>query len=216
MSLPDALLTLYPVLGGVPDAATVLDGIAPVSLPSGYMLFTEGQPCQGFPLVLKGSIRVYKQADNGREMPLYRVSPGESCIVTSSCLVAGVSYSARGVTEAPTDVLVLPAHAFADWLAYPAFRDYVLALFADRIGDLMQRVEEVAFHRLDARLAAALLGHGRFVHATHAQLANELGSVREMVSRLLKGFEVQGLVALSREQVEILDPAGLRRICEGR
>jgi CRP/FNR family transcriptional regulator len=216
MSLPDALLTLYPVLGGVPDAATVLDGITPIELPAGYLLFTEGQPCQGFPLVLSGAIRVYKQAENGREMPLYRVLSGESCIVTSSCLVSGVTYNARGITEAPTQVLVLPAQAFADWLAYPAFRDYVLALFADRIGDLMQRVEEVAFHRLDARLAGALLGHGRFVHATHAQLANELGSVREMVSRLLKGFEVQGLVALSREQVEILDPAGLRRICEGR
>jgi len=160
MSLPDALLTLYPVLGGVPDAATVLDGIAPVDLPARYLLFTEGQPCQGFPLVLSGAIRVYKQAENGREMPLYRVLPGESCIVTSGCLVSSVTYNARGVTDAPTQILVLPAHAFSDWLAYPAFRDYVLALFADRIGDLMQRVQEVAFHRLDARLAAALLGHG--------------------------------------------------------
>jgi CRP/FNR family transcriptional regulator len=89
-------------------------------------------------------------------------------------------------------------------------------LFADRIGDLMQRVEAVERDLFDARLAAALLGHGRLVHTTHAQLANELGSVREMVSRLLKGFEVQGLVALARERVEILDPAGLRRISEGR
>ena len=142
--------------------------------------------------------------------------PGESCIVTSGCLVSGVTYNARGVTDVPTQILVLPAHAFSDWLAYPAFRDYVLALFADRIGDLMQHVEEVAFHRLGARLAAALLGHGRLVHTTHVQLANELGSVREMVSRLLKGFEVQGLVALARERVEILDPAGWRRISEGR
>jgi CRP/FNR family transcriptional regulator len=80
--------------------------------------------------------------------------------------VSGVTYNARGVTDVPTQILVLPVHAFSDWLAYPAFRNYVLALFADRIGDLMQRVEEVALHRLDARLAAALLGHGRLVHTT--------------------------------------------------
>ncbi len=100
---------------------------------------------------------------------------------------------------------------FDEMLAEPAFRDFIFSLFSERMADLMQLVEEVAFHKLDQRLAALLLGKGRVVRASHQQLADELGSVREMVSRLLKRFEDQGLVRLGREQVEVLDPAGLRR-----
>ena len=101
---------------------------------------------------------------------------------------------------------------FEELIAEPAFRDFVFHLFSERIAELMQLVEEVAFRKLDQRLAGLLLGKGRLVHATHQQLADELGSVREMISRLLKGFAEQGLVRLAREQIEILDPAGLRRI----
>jgi CRP/FNR family transcriptional regulator len=101
---------------------------------------------------------------------------------------------------------------FDEVLAEPAFRDFVFALFSERMAELMQLVEEVAFRKLDQRLAALLLGKGRMLRTTHQQLADELGSVREMVSRLLKGFAEQGLVRLGREQVEVLDPAGLRRM----
>ena len=97
-------------------------------------------------------------------------------------------------------------------LGEAAFRDFVFALFSERMAELMQLVEEVAFRKLDQRLAALLLGKGRVVHVTHQQLADELGSVREMVSRLLKGFAEQGLVRLGREQVEVLDAAGLRKM----
>jgi CRP/FNR family transcriptional regulator len=96
-------------------------------------------------------------------------------------------------------------------LGEPAFRGFIFSLFSERLAELMQLVEEVAFHKLDQRLAALLLGKGRVVHISHQQLADELGSVREMVSRLLKRFEDQSLVRLGREQVEVLDPAGLRR-----
>ena len=105
---------------------------------------------------------------------------------------------------------------FDELLAEPAFRSFVFHLFADRIADLMQLIEEVAFHKLDQRLAAQLLGKGRILHTTHQQLADELGSVREIVSRLLKGFAAQGLVRLSREQIEILDPSGLRALSAGQ
>ena len=109
-------------------------------------------------------------------------------------------------------LMLLPRPVFEALLAEPAFRDFVFRLFADRISDLMQLIEEVAFRKLDQRLAALLLGKGRTLHVTHQQLADELGSVREIVSRLLKGFADQGMVRLAREQVEIVDPAGLRRI----
>ena len=107
---------------------------------------------------------------------------------------------------------LLPRPLFDEMLGEPAFRDFVFALFSERMAELMQLVEEVAFRKLDQRLAALLLGKGRLVHATHQQLADELGSVREMVSRLLKGFAEQGLVRLGREQVEVLDAAGLRKM----
>ena len=209
-----SLQALYPVLDALPPAlrAKVLEQAQTVSVPAGTVLFDERQPCQGFPFILAGGIRVLKPSASGRELPLYRVLPGESCIITSSCLLGHTDYNARGVTETDTTLVLLPRPIFDDLLDQPAFRDFVFHLFSERIADLMQLIEEVAFRKLDQRLAGLLLGKGKTVHATHQQLADELGSVREMVSRLLKGFAEQGLVRLGREQVEILDPAGLRRV----
>jgi CRP/FNR family transcriptional regulator len=147
--------------------------------------------------VLAGSIRVVKAAPNGRELPLYRVTPGETCIISSACLLGHTPYNARGVTEADTTLLLVPNADFQALLGEAAFRDFIFQLFSERIADLMQLIEEVAFRKLDQRLAALLLGKGRSVHTTHQQLADELGSVREIVSRLLKGFAEQGLVALA-------------------
>lgn len=213
-ALDTLLLQLYPALEAV-DAQVrdaVLAHAQVMTVPAGTALFDERQPCQGFPFVLTGGVRVVKAAANGRELPLYRVLPGETCLITSSCLLGHADYNARGVAEGETSLVFLPRPQFDDLLACSPFRDFIFQLFAERLAELMQLVEEVAFRKLDQRLAGLLLGKGRVVHATHQQLADELGSVREMVSRLLKGFAEQGMVALGREQVEILDPAGLRRV----
>lgn len=205
---------LYPVLQTVPLPlqARLASEARQMAASAGTVLFDERQPCQGFPLVLSGAIRVAKLAANGRELPLYRVLPGESCIITSSCLLGHADYNARGVAEGDTTLLLLPRPLFDDLLAQAPFRDFVFKLFSERIVELMQLIEEVAFRKLDQRLANLLLGKGRQLHTTHQQLADELGSVREMVSRLLKGFADQGLVRLGREQIEILDAAGLRKV----
>jgi CRP/FNR family transcriptional regulator, anaerobic regulatory protein len=215
----DRLAARYPIIAGLSADAQrrVLATGRWAKVPAGALLFDDRQACEGFPFVLEGSVRVVKCAPNGRELPLYRVAPGETCIISSSCLLGHEDYNARGITEADTLLLLLPKAEFDALLAEPVFRNFVFHLFAERIADLMQLIEEVAFHRLDQRLAAQLLGKGRLLHVTHQQLADELGSVREFVSRLLKGFAAQGLVRLSREQIEILDPVGLRRIAsEGR
>lgn len=211
---PSALRGLYPVLDALPPAlrTRVEQEAQAMTVPAGTVIFDERQPCQGFPFILDGGIRVLKPAANGRELPLYRVLPGESCIITSSCLLGRTDYNARGVTEAETTLVLLPRPLFDEMLGQPAFRSFVFNLFSERIADLMQLVEEVAFRKLDQRLAGLLLGKGKLVHATHQQLADELGSVREIVSRLLKNFAAQNLVRLGREQIEILDPAGLRRL----
>jgi CRP/FNR family transcriptional regulator, anaerobic regulatory protein len=205
---------LYPVLAKLPAALLkrIVDALQTLSVPAGTVVFDEHQPCRGFPFVLAGSIRVAKLSAGGRELPLYRVVAGESCIISSSCLLGHADYNARGVAEGPTTLALLPRPLFDEMLGEAVFRDFVFALFSERMAELMQLVEEVAFRKLDQRLAALLLGKGRVVHATHQQLADELGSVREMVSRLLKGFAGQGLVKLGREQVEVLDAAGLRKV----
>ncbi|MCX7890943.1 MAG: Crp/Fnr family transcriptional regulator [Burkholderiales bacterium] len=209
------LLALYPSLASAPpdllDRA-LADAVVH-RVPAGAVMFDEHRPCEAFPMLLEGSIRVSKVSATGRELQLYRVLPGESCVITSSCLLGHQPYNARGVAETDATLVVLPAPAFARLVAtHEPFRAYVFALFAERLADLMQLVEAVAFQRLDQRLAALLLGKGRVLATTHQALADELGSVREIVSRLLKSFAEQGLVALGRERIEILDPAGLRRV----
>ena len=213
---PQKLANLYPALASLPagQLAAQLPPGAIMQLPAGTQVFAEHQPCQGFPLVLEGSIKVIKLAANGRELMLYRVMPGGSCIISSSCLLGHSDYNARGIAETPLTLLALPVSTFTTLMVEHApFRDFVFHLFADRIGELMQLVEEVAFARLDQRLAKLLLArHESTLNVTHQQLADELGSVREIVSRLLKGFAAQGLVALGREQLTIIDRNGLQKL----
>ena len=212
----EKVLNLYPALNSLPAdrLAALLPPQAVMHLPAGTQVFAENQPCQGFPLLLDGSIKVIKLAASGRELMLYRVTPGGSCIISSSCLLGHTEYNARGIAETPLTLLALPVPAFAALMVEHApFRDFVFHLFADRIGELMQLVEEVAFARLDQRLAKLILARNEAVlNVTHQQLADELGSVREIVSRLLKGFADQGLVALGREQLSIIDREGLQKL----
>ncbi len=123
-------------------------------VPAGAMLFDDRQACEGFPFVVEGTVRVSKCAPSGRELPLYRVGPGETCIISSSCLLGHEDYNARGVTESDTLLMLLPKAVFDEMMAERPFRDFVFHLFAERIADLMQLIEEVAFRKLDQRLAA--------------------------------------------------------------
>lgn len=209
------LLTLYPALAGLSEARIAQLLQAPTAnLPAGTTVFSENQPCAGFPLLLAGSIKVVKQAASGRELMLYRVVPGGSCIISSSCLLGRSDYNARGIAETPLSLLLVPVGEFARLLVdHAPFRDFVFHLFAERIGELMQLVEEVAFARLDQRLAKLILARqSDTLNVTHQQLADELGSVREIVSRLLKGFAAQGLVALGREHLTVTDRDGLNKL----
>jgi CRP/FNR family transcriptional regulator len=211
------VLELYPVFQAMPPAVVdqALAQAKPVALPAGTVVFEERNACQGFPMLLSGRIKVVKTAPNGREIQLYRVTPGESCIITSSCLLGNSPYSARGVAETDLQLLVIPPTMFQKLLqTQEPFRHYVFSLFSERLAEMMELVEEVAFRKLDQRLAALLLSRGRHIQATHQSLADDLGSVREMISRLLKSFAEQGLVALGREQIEILDAARLRRVAD--
>jgi CRP/FNR family transcriptional regulator len=216
-TLGPLLRELYPALASLDETSLseLLDRADVVALTAGTPLFGEGSVCRQFPLVLEGSIRVAKVGE-GRELQLYRVTPGESCVLTSSCLVGSRDYPATGIVESDVRLVVLPKAAFDELMAAHApFRQYVFGLFAERLTEMMGLVEAVAFHKLDRRVAGALLGHGRLVEMTHQQLADAVGSVREIVTRVLRSFADQGLVRSGRGSIEVLDAARLRRIAEG-
>jgi CRP/FNR family transcriptional regulator len=207
---------LYPPLGSLTPSEfkVLLNPAACVDIPAGETIFSENFPCQGFPLVLSGNVKVCKLAPNGRELLLYRVTPSGSCIISSSCLLANSNYNVRGIAETDVKLLLIPASLFSQiLLSHAPFRDFVFHLFADRISNLMQLVEEVAFAKLDQRLAKLLLSRNeQTIQATHQQLADELGSVREIISRILKGFAEQGFLTQSREKIQITNRIALEKL----
>jgi CRP/FNR family transcriptional regulator len=202
---------LYPALAQVqPSLAALGNSIGPMEVPAGTVLFNENAPCQGFPLVLTGEVKVSRHSGDGRSLELYRVVPGELCLVSSACLFRTAPLSAQGITTKPTTLLLIPPATFNQWLTTPSFRDEVLGLFAERMADLTGLIDAVAFHKLDQRLAAALLGRGQDLALTHQTLADELGTVREIITRLLRRFEREGWVTLARERIHISNSAALR------
>lgn len=210
-----AVQTLYPALHGALPRSTPAapsPSLPVLTVPTGATLFRETEACQGFPLVLDGEVKVSRTSTQGRELELYRVVPGEMCLVSSACLFAGQAFNARGITTQATRLVLLPTPVFRSAMADEPFRNFVLGLFASRMADLTGLIEAVAFQRLDSRLAAALLGHGSQLRATHQMLADELGTVREIVTRLLHRFERAGWVELSRECITIRDSVALRQV----
>jgi CRP/FNR family transcriptional regulator len=206
-------VSLYPTLAQVaPSLASLGQTVGPLTVPVGTVLFDENAPCRGFPLVLEGEVKVSRHSGDGRSLELYRVIPGELCLVSSACLFRSTPLSAQGITTKPTTLLLIPPPIFNQWIATPAFRDNVLGLFAERMADLTGLIDAVAFHKLDQRLAAALLGRGPDLALTHQTLADELGTVREIITRLLRRFEREGWVELSRERIHISNSAALRAL----
>jgi CRP/FNR family transcriptional regulator len=214
----DELLALYPAIDALPDAlrnAGLQQHMAWAEVGAGSVLFEEQAPCRGFPLVLAGEVRVARGSPRGRSLELYRVAPGDLCIVSTSCLFGSQMLTAHGMATTATRLAILSPRGFAEWTAHEPFRRFVFGVFADRLADLIALAEAVAFQRLDQRLAAALLGHGSVVQATHQALADELGTVREIVTRLLRRFERAGWLELGRERIALRDPAALRRLAAG-
>ena len=181
-----------------------------VSLAAGAVLFKAGDPCREFVIVLGGSIRVQYSDAEGHEIVLYRVRRGETCILTTSCLMGGAAYPAEGLVEEDAKLAVVSLAVFRRALNHEAFRNFVFTTMGRRILDLMLVIDEIAFRRLDHRLAEYLAARGGAVDTTHYQIAVELGSAREVVSRLLKEFERRGWVGLQRGHIEIRDRDALR------
>ena len=187
----------------------------PVTLDASQYICMEGSLCQGLAIVIDGVARVYKIAENGREITLYRLHQGDTCILTASCLLSGNAFPAFALTETTLKALIIPEHTFRDWVnEYEEWRTYVFNLIYSRLQSVITLVEEVTFRRLDVRLADYLLARmeehgGDSLRATHESIAFDLGTSREVISRLLKEFEHEGLVGLERGGILLQNREGL-------
>ncbi len=187
-----------------------------VTQPAGATLFRDGDACQYYFLMLEGAVRVQKVSENGHEITLYRMQPGQVCELTTSCLLADADYSAEAVAETDVRVLLIPKVSFYEAVTgSPGFRKFVFASLDQGMHDLVHLLEEVAFVHVDCRLARHLLdlaGTQRSIRSTHYHLAAELGTAREVVSRQLKEFERHGWVRLTRGKIEILNRPALKSL----
>ena len=180
------------------------------------VLCWEGDACNYFYVVTSGSVRIFMGADSGKEITLYKVSPANSCILTTFALLNRSEFRATAVAEEATTVIAVSRSVFREWFnEFQTWRMYILELLASDLGHILTKIESLAFQRLDERIAGYLLQMARngrtSIRITHSDIARELGTVREVVSRILKGFEKQKLVSLSRGTITILNNRALYR-----
>jgi CRP/FNR family transcriptional regulator len=185
-----------------------------IDVPEGTVIFGPGKAPENLLLLLGGVVRVQQIAESGREIVLYRVHAHESCVLTTACLLAYEEYRAEGIAESDVSAVAVPKSVFEDMIARSSiFRRFVFAAYSRRITDLFLVIEEIAFRRVDIRLAEKLLDlvdAADEIHRTHSQLATELGTAREVVSRQLQEFQRRGWIAASRGKIILSDIAALR------
>lgn len=200
------------------EALSLVAGAARhVSIAGGQSAFRPGQPCEAFLVVTAGSVKVLTVTDSGRELLLYRVGPGQTCVLTTAALLARADHDAEGLAETDTEALAIPRPLFEKLLASsPAFRQFVFSSYGERLRDLILLVQEVSERHVDRRLARFLSERAQApIEMTHQEIAAELGTAREVVSRLLKQFAGDGLVTLERRHVAVADATRLARLAQG-
>ena len=203
-------LELFPFLANTP--------FTEMTLSKGAWMFREHEGCGRIGFVIGGSVKVFKEHPSGRSITLYRLGPGDSCILSMSCAMANPIHQASAVVEEDCRVLTVTTDHFRSLMERSSeARDYVFGLFAARLTDVLLLLEEVVFRRMDERLASILLEHAvrrgsDEIHTTHEQLAEEAGTAREVVTRVLREFVANNLVTVGRGMVTITDRKGLARI----
>lgn len=200
-------VSLFPELEAMeePNKKLLLQHARIVEATVGTVGYREGDNCGGYVLRLKGSSRVYKMSSSGREIVLYRVGAGETCVITTTCLLGNSQYPASTIVEEEIQDVIVPDAIFQRLMIdSPVFRKYVMQNYGALISDLIVLLDEVAFQTLDARLAKWLLDMGsNSINKTHQQIADELGTAREVISRQLKRLEQKGWLSMGRNLIQI-------------
>ncbi len=182
-------------------------------IPAGHDVFVDGDRVDGIALLLSGVVRVYKIGETGREITLYRFGLGESCILTANAILSNRSFPAIATVEEDAEAVMIPANVFREWVnKYDLWRGFVFDLLSERLSTVMAVVDEVVFKRMDRRVASLLLNQAQVqnpMRVTHQEIAAELGSSREVISRILEDFSREGLIESGRGTIEVLDFEGL-------
>lgn len=210
-----ARATGLPPLGA--EAVALLGALAPARVPEGAVLFRPGETVKGFVIVLKGRVEVYLTGLSGREILLYEVAPGQSCVQSTLGLMGAEEYSGEAVAREACEIVLVPRETFLRLMdTDPGFRRFVFSAFAARLQSMMHLLDRVAFQRIETRLAECLLARaeGGRLNATHAEIAVMIGSAREVVSRRLDALARRGIVALERGVVRILDAETLAELAQ--
>lgn len=185
-------------------------------IPKGRDVFLEGNQVDAIALLISGVVRVYKIGETGREITLYRFGNGQSCILTANAILSQKTFPAIATVEKEAEAVMIPADTFRDWVVrYDAWREFVFDLLSQRLSTVMAIVDEIAFRRMDARVASLLLERmsvQKPIRITHQEIASELGSSREVISRLLEDFSERGLIRSGRGEIEVLDRDGLKSL----
>lgn len=186
-----------------------------MKIPAGHEIAAEGSECGQLALVVAGKVRVYKVAESGREITLYRIGDGDSCVLTASCVISDTPFPAIATAENEVEALIVPAALARAWMKESSeWGGFIFGLVSKRLAEVIAVLEEVAFHRMDERIAAyliALASQGETLSITHHEIASDLGTTREVVSRNLKEFEGKGLVSGARGKLTVTDISGLQR-----
>jgi len=211
------VLKRYPGLSGpAPSLHEFLAQATIVQIPAGTVVFKKGDPCENFLLLLDGTLRVQVSSDHGRELTLYRMLPGQSCAITTACLFRGDPYPAEAVAERELRGVVMPRAEFeAALVGSEGFRRFIFDGFARRMNDVVARIESVVLRSVDERLAEVLLAsHDQVLPGlSQRQIAADIGTAREVVSRRLKALAEQGLIHVNRGSIRIVEAEGLRALC---
>lgn len=183
-------------------------------IPAGADVFLEGDRVEAIALLISGVVRVYKIGETGRQITLYRFGDGQSCILTANAILSRRTFPAVATVEKDAEAVMVPADAFRDWVnRHRLWREFVFDLLSARLSSVMELVDEVAFRRMDLRLADFVLNRARLagtIRTTHQEIASELGTSRDVISRLLGDLAREGAIRIGRGEIEVLDPDALR------
>ena len=178
-------------------------------IPAGHDVFLEGDRVEAIALIISGVVRVYKIGETGREITLYRFGNGSSCILSANAILSQKTFPAVATVEQDAEAVMIPSDTFREWVRrYDLWRDFVFDLLSQRLSTVMEIIDEVAFHRMDRRVASLIVKQAKIqnpLKITHQEIAAELGSSREVISRLLEDFVSDGSIRSGRGLIEVVD-----------
>lgn len=221
MNVWSELIKLYPFLDklNAKSQTIIKNALIVKDFNEGYTLIHEGASCLGFSLIIKGSIRVYKLSDKGREATLYKLNAGDTCYLSMSCMLSEDSYPAFAEVLEQSIIVFIPSNIFNEFVYNTLdFQKYIFKNLYSKFNDVLGVLEEIAFERIDVRVAKYLLltsqktNNSKFIYLTQEKIAQELGTSREVISRMLTDFKNKEIITSQRGKITILDFEKLKSI----